>query len=274
MDQEKAQAVVQDDTAVEMAGCQDSMAQLVRMLHQQMLETKQRQETLESEANAREARLMTMLQDALQAKSNTPQKPHSVGNASCPVLTSCATLQELSAWKEQWKDYAQCQQVGSQTPETQVAALRQCIDDDLRRFIRQGIIDIKPNADMAETITAIDSFFRKQRNPLLDRVEFYHLQQEKDESFNNYLTTLKELYNACDFESRQLCWKCSSVVSSCSRCCDKDAIWRDEIMRDKLVVGVHDDETRHLLLAESDLTMDSAVRICRSHARSRQGHSR
>ena len=44
----------------------------------------------------------------------------------------------------------------------------------------------------------------------------------------------------------------------------------DDILRDRVVIGVLDDETRHKLLAQAGLTLDGAIRICRAEEAAKQ----
>ena len=44
----------------------------------------------------------------------------------------------------------------------------------------------------------------------------------------------------------------------------------DDILRDRVVIGVLDDETRHKLLAQADLTLDGAICICRAEVAAKQ----
>ena len=56
---------------------------------------------------------------------------------------------------------------------TRMSAFRQTLDEDLRRFIREGIVSIPDTSDVQEAKDELRKFIRRQRNPLLDRMEFY-----------------------------------------------------------------------------------------------------
>ena len=72
-------------------------------------------------------------------------------------------------------------------------------DEEIRRFLREGIICIPTPADVPAIITAVKAYIRRQHNPLLDRIEFYQRHQQRGESFDSFYTSLKELFSACDF---------------------------------------------------------------------------
>ena len=86
-----------------------------------------------------------------------------------------------------WRDYYECQHLSAQSRETRVSSLRQALDEELRRFLREGIIVTSPNPDADDVISAVKEYLRRQRNPLLDRIAFYDRCQSKGESFDSFL---------------------------------------------------------------------------------------
>ena len=171
-------------------------------------------------------------------------------------------MAEFVAWEESWNDYSRCQHLSEQSQDTRVAAVRQALDEDLRRFIREGTITLGPAPDVADIIAAVKTHIRRQRNPLLDRIEFYNRKQQPSESFDSFLTALKELYNCCDFPEVAQCATCTA--RTCNVCKDQLRRINADVMRDRLVVGILDDSTRHKLLALPQLTFEEAVKVCRA----------
>ena len=137
-------------------------------------------------------------------------------SAERPLLLSSSTLAYFTAWNEAWEDYAICQQLSSQPRETRVSALRQSLDEDLRRFIREGIIALTPHPNISDIITAVQKYLRRQRNPLLDRINFYGKKQQHGESFDAFYTSLHEMLNQCDFHDMSVCSNCTGRM--CSAC--------------------------------------------------------
>ena len=87
-----------------------------------------------------------------------------------PTLLSSATLADFTAWSEAWDDYSRCQLLATQPLLTRMSAFQQTLDEDLRRFIREGIISIPDTSDVEEAKDELRKFIRRQRNPLLDRI--------------------------------------------------------------------------------------------------------
>ena len=233
-------------------------------------------------AEEREKRMANMLESALKSSSATasPAAPASpsqpvqgptsarVVSAERPILLSSSSLSDFVSWEEAWTDYARCQHLAAQDRETRVSAIRQAFDEDIRRYIRQGIITIPANADVPEIIAAVKLYVRRQRNSLLDRIEFYGRKQEARESFDSFFTTLRELFHASDFFDMSVCSTCQTRM--CSNCPKALQKVNEDLLRDRLVIGILDDETRHKLLACPDLTLEEAVRICRSEEAAKQ----
>ena len=122
-------------------------------------------------AEKREERLEKMLRTSVSATAAQPpaavMKSKQI-SAERPVLLSTASLAEFSAWEESWYDYAVCRQLAAQSHETRVSAVRLSFDEEIRRYLREGIIKVSPNADVPEFIKAVKMFIRGQRNSLLD----------------------------------------------------------------------------------------------------------
>ncbi|KAF0296550.1 hypothetical protein FJT64_006005 [Amphibalanus amphitrite] len=106
------------------------------------------------------------------------------------------------------------------TTAEQRASLSTLLDDEWHRIVKYGL-GISDTATMDEVTTAMERHLRSQRNVILDRREFYTRNQETDELFDEYLIALKEISQFCDF-----CTSCS-----------------DDRLRDRIVTGLHEEET-------------------------------
>ena len=76
------------------------------------------------------------------------------------------------------------------------------------------------------------------------------------------MTALKELFSACEISTQEVCFTCAPKL--CQDCPNTLKNANEDILRDRIVVGIHDDDTRHKLLAHEHLTLMDGVRICRS----------
>ena len=76
-----------------------------------------------------------------------------------------------------------------------------------------------------------------------EKYKFYSRMQESGESYDHYQTALRQLVERCKFES----------------------ITPNQILRDKLVFGIHDLKVRERLLREKNLSLEKTDEICCSH---------
>ena len=88
--------------------------------------------------------------------------------------------------------------VNQLTQEEQRASLYSLVDDEWHRIIKFGL-NITETTSLSDTIRAMEDHLRNQRNIILDRRDFYRRNQHPDESFDDYLITLKEISEFCDF---------------------------------------------------------------------------
>ena len=205
------------------------------------------------------------------APNSTTAHVHKPVAVDRPILLSSSTLADFSSWEESWEDYSVCQHLHLHDRATRVSAVRQAFDKDIRRYLREGVIVVPPSPDVPEIIAEIKKYYRRQRNPLLDRLDFYNRRQQQGESFDSFMAALKELFSACDFSTLEVCSKCAPKL--CQDCPNTLKKANEDILRDRIVVGVHDDDTRHKLLAHENLTLIDAVRICRSEENAKHaGH--
>jgi len=226
------------------------------------------------ESARREERMAQLLEAAMKAKQQPPEtaidpqqsRPTITPkvNVAVPQLSAKSTLGDYVAWKESWNDFSTCQKLNMQDKDTRIAALRQCLDEDFKRYMRQGVIEIARDADVEDHLLVLEKYIREQRNPLLDRLEFYEHRQDTGESFNGYYSALKEIHNACDFPADAFCATCTNALQSCITCKKTLERLQDEVMRDKLITGISDEETRHRLLSTPKLTLEQTIHICRS----------
>ena len=77
----------------------------------------------------------------------------------------------------------------------------------------------------------------------------------------HFYTSLREMFNQCDFHDMSVCSNCTGRM--CSACPSALRKVNDDMLRDRIVIGVLEDATRHKLLDVSDLTLAEAIRICR-----------
>ncbi|KAJ8353117.1 hypothetical protein SKAU_G00206840 [Synaphobranchus kaupii] len=89
-------------------------------------------------------------------------------------------------------------------------------------------------------LDALEDYFKPTKNVIYERYVFGCCKQETDEPIDGFITRLRERAATCEYRGL-----------------------RDEMLRDRLVLGISSEGTRRRLLRERDLTLPVAVEICR-----------
>ncbi len=107
-------------------------------------------------------------------------------------------------------------------------------------------------ADQAEklkiqpVLREFDGHFRPQKSETFARFKFVSRRQAVDEPFDKFLLALKGLISSCNYDTQ-----------------------RDSLLRNQIVVGIIDSDTREQLLSQSTLDLKKAVKFCRARESAR-----
>uniref|UniRef100_A0A2S2PKD8 Uncharacterized protein n=1 Tax=Schizaphis graminum TaxID=13262 RepID=A0A2S2PKD8_SCHGA len=82
-------------------------------------------------------------------------------------------------------------------------------------------------------------YCESQKNIIYERFRFYKCVQKPEQTFDQFLTELKSLASSCDFADL------------------------DEMVRDRVVMGIDNSQMQEILLRESNLTLQKATDLCR-----------
>ena len=125
----------------------------------------------------------------------------------------------------------------------QVAVLLHTIGDEGLKAYNSFRFETPEDARTVEEIIAkFDTFAVGETNETYERFIFNKRKQEEGESFELFYSSIRTLMRTCNF--------CQNCVNS--------------ILRDKIVTGIRDPDTRSELLRARNLTLEDAVRICKT----------
>ena len=232
-----------------------TFSRLTDLLEEQARTNAQREERLLAIAEANRPRPIPTdgasgASDASAETAATPSAPRRLGTMSTPAprLLEGASLREFADWRTKFNGYALLTGLWDLSQETQTAALISLLDDQWTRTLRHSLDINIDTSSTAAILDAMERHLRQQRNIILDRRDYYRRQQEEGEPFDEYLVALREIAQFCDF---------------CPHCADSQ-------LRDRIVTGVQDEDTLRALLSESDLTLRTAIDICRARETAQQ----
>ena len=146
-------------------------------------------------------------------------------------------------WKKIWQRYEIAAGIYKQSDLVRVATLLSVIGEDAVQIFdtftwREGEQDDK----MKDVLAKFDEYCEPRTQVIYQRYRFNNRKQEAGESIVAYVTELRMI----------------------AKNCAHDGITPDEILRDRLVLGIRDDKVREKLLRITDLTLQKALDICKA----------
>jgi hypothetical protein len=143
-------------------------------------------------------------------------------------------------WKQMWQNFVILSQLNKQPPEIQTALFLHSIGPHALK-IYNGF-NVSSNEQNLQTIIAkFDNFIIGELNDTYERYVFNNRKQENGETIEHYVGILRHLSSTCKF--------CDCFI--------------DSLIRDRIVMGIHDDEARRTLLQQKHLTLTECIDICK-----------
>ena len=150
---------------------------------------------------------------------------------------------DFEAWKHQWTSYCTLSGLPGESAATNVQVLTLCLSRETLTIVNNLDLTPEQRQDASAIITAIKRHIDGHINESVERRNLRCCTQQPRETFDNYLVALCELAKTCDF---------------CSEQCTQKSI------RDQTIEGILDGDTTEQLLKEPNLTLDTAITICRA----------
>lgn len=159
------------------------------------------------------------------------------------ITDSQSPAKTWQLWKQMWENYTIVTNLTSQSKEYQKAVFLCTIGQsalDIHNSFHFN--DDEDRANVDTIISKFDEHFTGEINETYERFQFNRRAQQSGESFECYLTALRNLAKSCNF------CKCMS----------------ESLIRDQVVLGIRDDNARKRLLQERKLDLKQCIDICRS----------
>ena len=141
-------------------------------------------------------------------------------------------------WKQAWLNFAIVSKISTQDDSYQKSLFLCTIGQNPFRY------STSDHPDKVDTIIAkFDEYFMGDVNKTYEHFKFNQWHQEDGESFDAYLTALRNLAVSCNF--------CTCANMS------------DSLLRDRIVLGIRNEDARKRLLQERKLDLKKYIDICR-----------
>ena len=157
-----------------------------------------------------------------------------------PSQFSFKTPDQWSKWKRRFDQYRLASGLSGESDERQVSALLYCMGEDAEDTLTSTNISEDDRKSYAAVLTKFDAFFQARRNTIFERARFNWRSQSEGESVEQFITSLYSLAENCDF-----------------------AAMKEEMIRDRIVVGIRDSALSERMQIDADLTLEKAKKMVR-----------
>ena len=193
---------------------------------------------------------------AAAAASSSPSTPaSSQATVSRPPLPQVKpppplNLADCSAktwklWKQNWLNFAIVSKISSQHAQYQKALFLCTIGQSALKIFNAFQYSEGEDPNNVETIISkFEEYFTGEINETYERFKFNQRNQEDGEAFDAYLTALRNLAETCNF--------CTCPAMG------------DSLLRDRIVLGIKNEEARKRLLQQRKLDLKKCIDICRT----------
>ena len=143
-----------------------------------------------------------------------------------PLDLQTNSVDNWSMWKRQWSNYVIVSRLNNQPVEYQTAMLLNSIGTDALKVYNGFVLENDDIRNLAAITIKFDEHINGRFNETYERYMFNSRKHATGETFDTYLTDLQHLAKNCNF--------CTCMS--------------DTRMRDRVVIGIHNNETRKRLL--------------------------
>ncbi|XP_073947542.1 uncharacterized protein isoform X2 [Choristoneura fumiferana] len=157
------------------------------------------------------------------------------GSVAAPEKFSFNPAQ-WAVWKKRFVRYMSLSGTNKKNDEDQLNCLIYHMGDRAEDIVLQ----FEKNLNYEKTLAAFDNYFLPKRNVIFERFKFNSRSQQAEEPFEDFLTDLYKLSETCDYGSL-----------------------KEELIRDRIVIGLKDKRTSERLQLKEDLQLKDAILIAK-----------
>lgn len=150
------------------------------------------------------------------------------------------TYSNWTFFRAQWENYEIATGLDKKDAKVRVATLLTVMGKECHLIQRHLHMPEEDRAKPEKILDALEKHFEPSRNVIYERYVFNTTQQSQHETTEQYVANLRKLADKCEFGTL-----------------------RDELIRDRLVLGTKDASARARMLRESALTLAKAIDMCR-----------
>jgi len=148
---------------------------------------------------------------------------------------------EWPKWKHRFEQYFHALGLAASKDEArQVGTLLYCLGEEADDVLSSTNISTEERGKYNQVMAKLDDYFKVRKNVIFERARFNRRNQLSEETAEEYITALFHLVDSCNYGDL-----------------------KDEMLRDRLVVGIRDGGLSQRLQMDSELTLAKAMKLVR-----------
>jgi len=147
---------------------------------------------------------------------------------------------EWPKWKRRFQQYLTATGLDKEDDARKVSTLLYCLGEESDDVLTSTNISEHERKNYDAVVDKFDSFFKVRRNVIYERARFNRRDQMEGESAEKYITCLYSLVETCEYGTL-----------------------KEEMLRDRLVVGIRDLAMSQKLQMDAELTLEKAKKAIR-----------
>jgi len=157
-----------------------------------------------------------------------------------PAMFCFKKTEEWPKWKRHFEQYRLASGLSVTSEERQVSTLLYCLGEDAEDVLDTTRIMSEDKKKYSKVIEGFESYFKVRKNLIFERARFNKRNQLPHETAEQFITEVHRLAENCEFGPM-----------------------KDELIRDRLIVGICDSTLSEYLQMEAELTLKKAKRLIR-----------
>lgn len=159
-----------------------------------------------------------------------------------PEPFSFATPNDWPTWKQRFLRFRTASGLDAKPEKSQVDALVYLMGPQAEDIFKTFQLEHDDKAKFEAVLKEYEDYFVPRRNIIYERVKFNTRTQQDGESVEDFVTALHALASTCDYGGL-----------------------REDLIRDRLVVGIQDHKVSRTLQLDPDLKLQKALLVARQH---------
>ena len=143
-------------------------------------------------------------------------------------------------WRRRFQQFREASGLSEESASKQISTFLYCLGEEAENVLASTNATAEDRSDFGRTITKFDDYFKVRKNVIYERARFNRRNQQRGETAEQYIMALYSLSEHSDYGDLT-----------------------EQMIRDRLVVGIRDTTLSEKLQMDSALTLESAKKAIR-----------